>query len=370
VTVYGTIRALPVDNKTTEVVELDADFWELIGRVERVGGIESVINADSDIDALFTNRHLMIRGENSSRVIKMQSIALRAFRKHFENNGFTESTPPTLVQTQCEGGSTLFKFDYFGEQAYLSQSSQLYLETLVPVVGKVYAISRSYRAEKSRTRRHLSEYNHIEAEMGFLDFEDLLTAIEDLLVNVSKLVLEIDGKTLLEVNPNYRPLEKPFYRIEYKDAIKFLEEYGIEKPEGGKYEFGDDIPEAAERRMTDIIQKPIMLIKFPAELKSFYMSRCSDDARLTESVDVLIPGVGEIIGGSMRIWKFKELMEAYTKEGLDPKPYYWYTDMREFGSCPHGGYGLGFERFLTWMMNKDHIRDVCLYPRYTGRCEP
>ncbi|GBP92066.1 Asparagine--tRNA ligase, cytoplasmic [Eumeta japonica] len=156
----------------------------------------------------------------------------------------------------------------------------------------------------------------------------------------------------------------------YVEALEYLRANHITKDDGNFYEFGDDIPEMPERKMTDAIGVPILLCKFPAEIKSFYMPRCKEDQRLTESVDVLMPGVGEIVGGSMRTWDYEALLEGYKREGIDPSPYYWYTDQRKFGSVPHGGYGLGLERFLCWLLNRHHIREVCLYPRFLDRCTP
>lgn len=270
-----------------------------------------------------------------------------------------------------EGGSTLFKFNYFGEEAYLTQSSQLYLETCIPALGNVYCIAQSYRAESSHTRRHLSEYTHIEGELPFITFDELLDALEDLVCDTAQRIIDSKyGQLVYDVNPDFKIPKRPFKRMDYTDALVYLKEHDIRKEDGTYFEFGDDIPEAPERKMTDMIGEPILLCRFPREMKSFYMQPTPEDENLTESVDLLLPNVGEIIGGSMRIHDESVLDEGFKREGISPENYYWYVDQRKYGTTPHGGYGLGLERYLMWVLQCNNIRETCLYPRTADRCKP
>ncbi|PWN34250.1 asparaginyl-tRNA synthetase [Meira miltonrushii] len=373
VEIYGTLKALPEGKSAPDNHELVADWWRCVGKAP--GGDEAFTNrvaegADPSILADF--RHLVIRGETASAVLKVRAAVMRAFRAEYESMRITEVTPPCMVQTQVEGGSTLFKFDYYGQEAYLTQSSQLYLETCLPSLGDVFCVQESFRAEKSHTRRHLSEYTHLEAELGFVSFEELLEHLEQLICGtIDRVMADPAASALLkQLNPGFQVPKRPFMRMDYRDAIKWLNENDIKTDEGKDHVVGDDIAEAAERKMTDALNVPIFLVRFPREIKAFYMKRCPEDKEFTESVDCLMPGVGEIVGGSMRMWDAEELLKAYETEGIDAKPYYWYTDQRKYGTCEHGGYGLGVERFLAWILNRWTVRDCSLYPRYTDRCTP
>ncbi|RCH81639.1 putative asparagine--tRNA ligase, cytoplasmic, partial [Rhizopus stolonifer] len=373
ITVYGIINELPEGKTAPGNHELVADYWEVVGKAP--GGDDAFTNKvtpDADPSYLLDNRHLVIRGETSSAVLKARAEIVKAFRAFYDHTHFTEVTPPCMVQTQVEGGSTLFAFNYYGQDAYLTQSSQLYLETVLPSLGDVFCLAESFRAEKSHTRRHLSEYSHLEAEMAFITFDDLLEHLESMMCFVIDKVLadKETSQLVKQLNPDFKKPERPFLRMKYADAIDYLKENEIKKEDGSFYEFGEDIPEAPERAMTDKIGRPIFLTHFPHEIKAFYMQKDPSDRRVTESVDVLMPGVGEIVGGSMRMHDRDELLEAYGKAGIDPSPYYWYTDQRKYGTTPHGGYGLGVERFLAWILNRYTVRECSLYPRFTGRCTP
>lgn len=373
--IVGEMWEVPPGAHAPDNRELHADYFKIQPGWKAPGGEDAITNmvqAKGDAQTLLDRRHLTLRGETASAVMFVRDAVEFAFHQVYRETRCRKVSPPALVQTQVEGGATLFKFDYYGEQSFLTQSSQLYLETCLPSMGDVYCIEKSFRAEKSLTRRHLSEYTHVEAELDFITFDDLLAHLELVMCRVLEITMSdpIIAKYIKDLNPEFEMPQRPFKRMKYAEAIDWLREHDIPNEEGHPHQFGDDIAEAAERRMTDIINRPIFLTHFPVEIKAFYMQKDKDDKRVTESVDCLMPGVGEIVGGSMRMDDYDELMAAYEREGIDPKPYYWYTDQRRYGSSPHGGYGLGLERFLAWLCKQHTVRDCCLYPRYMGRCTP
>ncbi|CCM02995.1 uncharacterized protein FIBRA_05110 [Fibroporia radiculosa] len=366
VELVGTLQSVPEGKTAPGGHELIVDYWKVLGASP--GGEDAFtnrLNEKSDPSIQADLRHLVIRGETASAVLKLRSALLSSFRTSLTSRDLLEVTPPCMVQTQVEGGATLFKFDYYGQPAFLTQSSQLYLETCLPSLGDVFCVQESFRAENSHTRRHLSEYTHLEAELAFITFDDLMDHIEGMICDtVDRLLESPDSAALIkQLNPNFTAPARPFLRMAYADAIKWLNEHGIQheaedadgnviKDESGSpkmvdHAVGDDIAEAAERKMTDILGVPMFLYGFPAELKAFYMKKMKGTGEggpvFTESCDLLMPGVGEIVGGSMRIADMEELLAAYKREGIDTAPYYWFTDQRKYGTCEHGGYGLGVE---------------------------
>jgi asparaginyl-tRNA synthetase len=277
VEITGTIKALPEGKTAYDNHELIVDWWRVVSKAP--GGDDAInnkINEEASPDILADNRHLVIRGENASAVLKVRAALMSAFRAKYDQLGLLEVTPPCMVQTQVEGGATLFGFDYYGEKAYLTQSSQLYLETCLPALGDVFCFQESFRAEKSKTRRHLSEYTHLEGELAFINFKDLLEHIEEVICGTLDILLQnpVSAKLIKDLNPTFTVPQRPFMRLDYRDAIKYLNEHNIlnrdveEGQEPRQHVVGDDIAEAAEREMTDKIGKPIFLINFPRELKA------------------------------------------------------------------------------------------------------
>ncbi|KAG8783001.1 hypothetical protein FRC16_002507, partial [Serendipita sp. 398] len=332
VEVFGSLQAVPEGKSAPGGHEVIADYWKVIGHAPQ--GEDSYLsrfNEETGPSILADLRHLVLRGETQSAVLKLRTCLLSSFRHSLDSLDLKEVTPPCIVQTQVEGGSTLFGFKYYDQEAYLTQSSQLYLETVLPALGDVYCVQESFRAETSHTRRHLSEFTHLEAELAFLSFDDLMTHIESAICNTIDHLLVTPGvsELMAVLNPDFKKPTRPFLRMKYSDAIEWLIEHKIQHvteetedlPDDQKvyvdHKIGDDIAEAAERKMTDEIGRPIFLYGFPSHLKAFYMQKMKgqdgegpDGMVYTESCDLLMPGVGEVVGGSMRIHDADELLAA------------------------------------------------------------
>jgi len=319
-------------------------------------------------ELLLNLRHLWIRSLKLNRIFKIRSDVFGLIHEFFRDNGFYEIQAPSIVSSACEGGSTLFKVDYFGKKAYLTQSWQLYAEALIFSLEKIYCIAPSFRAEKSRTRRHLSEYWHAEAEMAWCDHKENMRIQEKLISylcqNIAKKrpeelkALGRDPNDLLKIKP-------PFEKITYDEAVKMLQKKGM------RIKYGGDLGADEERVLTQDLKKPIFLTSFPYEMKAFYMKRDPNNPKVVLADDLLAPeGYGEIIGGSERETDNKKLVELIKKFGGNPKDYKWYLDLRRYGSVPHSGFGLGIERFIMWICKLDHIRDAIAFPRMMNRVYP
>jgi asparaginyl-tRNA synthetase len=310
---------------------------------------------------LLQHRHLWIRSKKMQLILKIRAKFLKLARDWFEANGFTEFHSPIFTQAACEGGATLFPVKYFDTTAYLTQSWQLYAEAAIASLGKIYTIAPSFRAEKSRTRRHLTEFWHLEAELPFCDFEELIKVMEKFITSVCHELADEIPNELKEFGRNPEDLLKikpPFPRITYDEAVKIIQEGGIE------IKWGDDLTWEKEKYLANKFEVPFFVTHFPKGIKAFYHKPDPNNPNVTLSVDMLAPeGYGEIIGAGERIESYDELIKRIKEENLDPKNYEWYLDIRKYGSVQHSGFGLGVERTIAWICKLKHIRDAIAFPR-------
>ncbi len=344
--------------------EVHADYFRIIGYSR-----DFPIKGGEGIEYLLDNRHLILRSPRYAKIMKIKHTVLQAGREYFIRNGWWEVTPPILTASACEGGATLFPVKYFEKQAYLSQSAQLYLEVLIYSLEKVWSLTTSFRAEKSRTRRHLAEYWHLEAEAAWYNMEDMMHVAEELVSYIVGRVLEERKKELLDLGRDLKMLENavdtPYPRIRYDEAIEILQKKGV------RIKWGDDLGADEERVLTMEFDKPFFITHFPKEIKSFYMKLDPSDERYALGFDLLAPeGYGEIIGGSEREDNYNKLYQRILEQGYNPEDYKWYLDLRRYGSVPHSGFGLGVERLVMWIAGLDHIRDAIPFPRFRGRIYP
>jgi len=317
---------------------------------------------------LMDNRHFWLRSKKMQNIIRVRSKFLLAAREWFAKNGFTEIQVPVIVGAAVEGGSTLFEIKYFGRKAYLTQSWQLYAEAAIASIGKCFTVAPSFRAEKSRTRRHLTEYTHMEAEEPWCDLEGTMKTQEQLVSFICHYLAanatdELkffgrDPKELLEI-------KLPFKRVAYDEAIKILQSKGV------KIKWGDDIDWRHEKVLTMQFDKPFFLTHFPKGIKAFYHKPDPKRPEVTLSADMLAPeGYGEVTGSGQRIHDYDELMQRIKEDKLDVSSYQWYIDLRKYGMPPHAGFGLGVERVTAWLLKLKHIRDAVLFPRLINRVYP
>jgi len=313
-------------------------------------------------------RHLAIRSAEHVATFRVKAELLRALREFLHAEDVLETTPPILTGNPAEGGAEAFTIDYFGRPGYLSQSAQLYLEALLAPHERVYALTPSFRAEKSRTPRHLTEYQHLEVELAWCDLDGLTDFIERMVGHVCRTVAERSATDLALLG---RPPEElaairpPFPRTSYAEAIERLKAKGLD------VRWGSDLATAEERALTIEERLPLFVSRFPRELKAFYMLRTPDDPRTVEAADLLAPeGYGEIVGASCRETDVAALVDRIRAMGANVEEYEWYLDLRRHGNVPHAGFGLGIERILRWMLRREHIRETTPFPRTPSRHTP
>ncbi len=327
------------------------------------------ITKDQSIEFLANNRHLWLRSRKMISIMKIRSTIFGAIHEYFRANKFYEYQSPIFQSTQCEGGSTLFEVDYFKNKVFLAQTWQLYAEPEIFALEKIYCIAPSFRAEKSKTSRHLTEYWHAEMEVAWAKFEDIQDYAEELIKHVVKKVLEQNSEELKLLERDTTVLEatvkKKFPRMTYTEALKILEKDKMKVP------WGKDLRTIEEDTLSKHYDTPILVTNYPKEVKAFYMKESSEDPRTVNGVDVICPeGYGELVGGSEREDKIEKIIARLKETGEDPENYKFYLDTRKYGSVPHGGFGMGVERLISWICKLDSIKDAIPFPRTAERWTP
>lgn len=321
------------------------------------------------IEFLIDNRHLWVRSKRQVAILKIRARIVKAIRDFFDSRDFTLFDPPIITPNACEGTSTLFEMDYFDlGKAYLTQSGQLYVESGAMALGKVYSFGPTFRAEKSKTRRHLTEFWMVEPEMAFYNLDDDMDLAEEFLEYIVQTVLAECKEELKELERDTTKLEKvvhPFPRISYDEAVEILKKNGID------FEWGNDLGGTDETIISGQYDRPVMVHRYPAEVKAFYMKRDPENLKVALAVDVLAPeGYGEIIGGSQREDDLDLLLSRIKEHNLPQSFFEWYLDLRRFGSVPHSGFGLGLERTVSWICGLEHLREAIPFPRMIYRNTP
>jgi len=353
--VAGTVKE---DKRAPGGFEIEVKELKIIGLAERFP-----IGKDLSDEFLRDVRHLWIRSQKLTKIFKIRSEVIGAIHEFYRKRGFYEVQAPIFTSCACEGGTTLFEVKYFGDKAYLAQSWQLYAEAMIQSLEKIYTLAPSFRAEKSRTKRHLTEYWHQEMEAAWMGHDELMEFEEDLILYIIEYVLKHCEKELKDLGRDISKLKevkKPFLRITYKEAVEKI----------GK-KWGDEITDKEEKELLKKLgEKPVFLTSFPRDMKAFYMRPDPKDSKSVLASDLLVPGVGEIIGGSERIYDMKELLESMKIYKLDKKHYEWYLDLRRYGTVPHSGFGMGIERLVMFIAGIEHIMDTIPFPRTMTRVYP
>ncbi len=320
------------------------------------------------IDFLLDHRHLWLRSRRPFAILRIRHEVVRAIRDFFNERGFVLIDTPIFTPNAVEGTTTLFETEYFGQKAYLTQSGQLYAEAAAMAFGKVYCFGPTFRAEKSKTRRHLTEFWMVEPEVAYFDLDDDMKLAEEFVSYIVQRVLENRRMELDILERDTAPLEKvvpPFPKITYDEAVKILKENGVD------FQWGDDFGGADETIISNQFDRPVIVHRYPAAVKAFYMKRDPENEKLALAMDMLAPeGYGEIIGGSQREDDYDTLVKRLEEHNLPREPFEWYLDLRRYGSVPHAGFGLGLERTVAWICGVQHVRETIPFPRTIYRLNP
>jgi len=340
-----------------------------ITKVYQVAQEYPITPKEHGVEFLADRRHLWLRSARQHAILRIRHRIIKAVRDFYDGRGFTLVDSPILTPAACEGTSTLFETDYFDlGKAYLTQSGQLYAEAGAMALGKVYCFGPTFRAEKSKTRRHLTEFWMVEPEVAFNDLNDNMDLAEDFLEYIVQSVLTDcpeELKTLERNTDKLKTVRKPFPRITYDEAVKILHDKGL------PFEWGNDLGGTDETVVSEQFDRPVMVHRYPAEVKAFYMKRDPENPKLALAVDVLAPeGYGEIIGGSQREDDLDALLSRINEHKLPQEAFEWYLDLRRFGSVPHAGFGMGIERTVAWICGIEHIRETIPFPRMIYRINP
>ena len=370
VIVEGKVRA---DKRAPGGYELDVSGVQVLQRVSESDPYP-ISPKEHGVEFLMEHRHLWVRSQRQASILRVRAEIIKAARDFFDERGFILTDPPILTPAACEGTSTLFPVDYFDEQAFLTQSGQLYIEATAMALGKVYSFGPTFRAEKSKTRRHLTEFWMVEPEVAYAELADLMDLAEGLISFLVKRCLERRRGDLQIIGRDLTKLEKieaPFPRITYDEAAKMLEEAHAKGALENKFEWGGDLGSPDETYISSQFDKPVMVHRYPAKVKAFYMEPDPQRPDLALCVDVLAPeGYGEIIGGSQRMASYDLLVQRIREHGLPEEAFKWYLDLRKFGSVPHGGFGMGIERAVAWICGLEHVRETIPFPRMLNRLYP
>ena len=355
--------------------------YEIVGsklKIFNIAQSDFPIGEYQSTEMLLDKRHLALRTRRMIAMARIRSLVLKFARQWFSENCLTEITPPILVKGAVEGGSTLFKVDYFDGIAFLSQSAQLYLEAMIFCLGPVWSITPSFRAEKSRTIRHLVEFTHLEAEFPWVSLEDIMKVQERLIFYVVQNVIDEGQRELSILGRNIqclKAIEIPFDRLNYEEAIELLRSKECrvmgDDQKARAIEWGDDLNIESERELTKDAVNPLFVIGYPIQIKPFYVKEDPSLKNRGLTLDMLAPqGFGEISTGGLREDDLSKIIERIKSEGLIPNDYEWYIDLRRYGSVPHGGFGIGLERLVRWITNIEDIKDTSLFPRTPSRLTP